>query len=117
MEGFKALGAEEWGALAPLLCTLAFIVISHLVLLSWAFGGSKGARWAPRRAARRRSRARGAGGDSGLVNRTVSKDAQKVVHTVDIEDLASGKEKQLVMCRCWKSKKVRTPLRRQLRRR
>lgn len=36
------------------------------------------------------------------VNLTIKKDADKVVDTVDVEDIG----KKAVFCRCWKSKKV-----------
>lgn len=36
-----------------------------------------------------------------MVNRTISKDSPKVVHSFDMEDIGT----KAVYCRCWKSKK------------
>lgn len=39
---------------------------------------------------------------SGQVNTSINKDSPKVVHSFDMEDIAT----KAVYCRCWKSKKV-----------
>lgn len=36
------------------------------------------------------------------VNKAIEKDSNKVVHTLDIEDIG----KKTVLCRCWRSQKV-----------
>ena len=38
----------------------------------------------------------------GKVNKAIEKDSNKVVHTLDIEDIG----KKTVLCRCWRSEKV-----------
>lgn len=39
---------------------------------------------------------------NGQVNTSICKDSPKVVHSFDMEDIAT----KAVYCRCWKSKKV-----------
>ena len=45
--------------------------------------------------------------DEDWVNKSIQKDKEKVADIIEIEDLGD----KTVYCRCWKSKKVRTPLR------
>jgi hypothetical protein len=86
--GFSKLTQEEWSYLAPLLITVVVILYS-------IFSPSKSST-KPSKPSR--------------INKAIQLEKDKVVDTVDIddvEDLCKKGKGKCAVCRCWKSKKVR----------